>query len=178
MREKRKINKLKYILSSIVMLIVAGYLVNLGIISRINKNIIAPSETNSDWKMYENAEYNVRFKYPQELSIKEDTDIAPNSWKIFLYEEGGTPHTLFSVQTKLKDEEVDDDYRSFMRQLVTFMLEDPRTISMSLEMIFVTKSLERIGDHAKNISEGVIYTVSGEDVRHEPIEKIIKTLNS
>ena len=83
-----------------------------------------------------------------------------------------------TINVLKKDEEVDDDYRSFMRQLVTFMLEDPRTISMSLEMIFVTKSLERIGDHAKNISEGVIYTVSGEDVRHEPIEKIIKTLNS
>jgi phosphate transport system protein len=83
-----------------------------------------------------------------------------------------------TINVLKKDEEVDYDYRSFMRQLVTFMLEDPRTISMSLEMIFVTKSLERIGDHAKNISEGVIYTVSGEDVRHEPIEKIIKTLNS
>ena len=83
-----------------------------------------------------------------------------------------------TINVLKKDEEVDDDYRSFMRQLVTFMLEDPRTISMSLEMIFVTKSLERIGDHAKNISEAVIYTVSGEDVRHEPIEKIIKTLNS
>ena len=83
-----------------------------------------------------------------------------------------------TINVLKKDEEVDDDYRSFMRQLVTFMLEDPRTISMSLEMIFVSKSLERIGDHAKNISEGVIYTVSGEDVRHEPIEKIIKKLNS
>ena len=102
------------------MLIVAGYLVNLGIISRINKNIIAPSETNSDWKMYENAEYNVRFKYPQELSIKEDTDIAPNSWKIFLYEEGGTPHTLFSVQTKLKDEEVDDSTSAKPEDVKTF----------------------------------------------------------
>ena len=60
-----------------------------------------------------------------------------------------------TINVLKKDEEVDDDYRSFMRQLVTFMLEDPRTISMSLEMIFVTKSLERIGDHAKNISEAV-----------------------
>ena len=71
-----------------------------------------------------------------------------------------------------KDQEVDDEYRAFMRQLLTYMLEDPRTISISLELMFIAKSLERIGDHAKNISQTVIYTVKGKDVRHSTIKEI------
>jgi len=71
-----------------------------------------------------------------------------------------------------KDQEVDDEYRAFMRLLLTYMLEDPRTISISLELMFIAKSLERIGDHAKNISQTVIYTVKGKDVRHATINEI------
>lgn len=71
-----------------------------------------------------------------------------------------------------KDQEVDDEYRAYMRQLLTYMLEDPRTISISLELMFIAKSLERIGDHAKNISQTVIYTVKGKDVRHATIKEI------
>ena len=76
-----------------------------------------------------------------------------------------------------KDKQVDDDYRSTMRELLTFMLEDPRTISMSLESMFIAKSLERIGDHAVNISQSVIYTVKGKDVRHSSIKEIKKELS-
>ena len=64
-----------------------------------------------------------------------------------------------------------------MRQLLTFMLEDPRTISMSLESMFIAKSLERIGDHAVNISQSVIYTVKGKDVRHSSLKEIKKELS-
>jgi len=71
-----------------------------------------------------------------------------------------------------KDQEVDDEYRAYMRQLLTYMLEDPRTISISLELMFIAKSLERIGDHTKNISQTVIYTVKGKDVRHATIKEI------
>ena len=80
--------------------------------------------------------------------------------------------TTETIEVLEKDKEVDEEYRSHMRQLLTYMLEDPRTISMSLELMFVTKSLERIGDHAKNITQSVIYTVKGTDVRHSSIKEI------
>ena len=76
------------------------------------------------------------------------------------------------VEVLEKDKEVDEEYRSHMRELLTYMLEDPRTISISLELMFVTKSLERIGDHTKNISQSVMYTVKGTDVRHSSIKEI------
>ncbi|MCU0803567.1 MAG: phosphate signaling complex protein PhoU [Burkholderiales bacterium] len=67
------------------------------------------------------------------------------------------------------DDEVDDRFRAILRQLLTYMIEDPRTISPALETIFVAKALERIGDHAKNISEYLIYMIKGKDVRHLPV---------
>ena len=65
-----------------------------------------------------------------------------------------------------EDHELDDEFRGVLRQLITHMMEDPRTISVSLETIWVAKGIERIGDHAKNVAEQVIYIVKGTDVRH------------
>ena len=64
------------------------------------------------------------------------------------------------------DEEIDQHFKSIVRQLVTYMMEDPRTISTAIDVIFIAKSIERIGDHAKNIAEDVIYIAKGRDVRH------------
>ena len=66
----------------------------------------------------------------------------------------------------LADEEIDHEYRAAMRTSVTFMMEDPRTISAALDTVWVAKAIERIGDHAKNIAEYVIYIVEGKDIRH------------
>jgi phosphate transport system protein len=78
----------------------------------------------------------------------------------------------YAAQVVRQDELVDEEFRTIMRYLITFMMEDPRTISTALEILFVAKAIERIGDHAKNMSEYVIYMVKGKDVRHVTVEEI------
>ena len=73
-----------------------------------------------------------------------------------------------------QDREVDAGFKAAMRQLITYMMEDPRTISSSLDLLFVARSIERIGDHAKNISEYVVYLVKGRDVPHIGLEAMEK----
>ena len=81
-----------------------------------------------------------------------------------------------ALQVVKQDRGVDDEFRSILRQLITFMMEDPRTISRCLETLFVAKAIERIGDHAKNMAEYVVYMVEGRDVRHTRDESHIEGL--
>ena len=77
----------------------------------------------------------------------------------------------------LKDDDlIDQEFDGFVRKLVTYMMEDPRTISASLDLLFLAKAIERIGDHAKNIAEFIIYIVKGADVRHTSMEEIESAL--
>ncbi len=76
-----------------------------------------------------------------------------------------------------EDDLIDQEFGGFVRKLVTYMMEDPRTISASLDLLFLAKAVERIGDHAKNIAEFIIYIVKGADVRHaspQQIESVLK----
>jgi phosphate transport system protein len=71
-----------------------------------------------------------------------------------------------------EDDLIDKEFDGFVRKLITYMMEDPRMISPSLDLLFLAKAIERIGDHAKNIAEFIIYVVKGEDIRHSSMEKI------
>lgn len=74
-----------------------------------------------------------------------------------------------ALQLIAQDAIIDHEFRSIMRNLITFMMEDPRTISAALDTLWVAKAIERIGDHAKNIAEYVIYVVEGKDIRHTKV---------
>ena len=77
-----------------------------------------------------------------------------------------------AIEVVARDEEIDAMFHSIMRQLISYMMEDPRTISPALEIVFIAKSIERIGDHATNIAESVVQMVKGKDVRHATAEEI------
>ena len=77
-----------------------------------------------------------------------------------------------AAQVVSNDEAIDSAFLSILRQLISYMMEDPRTISAALEIVFIAKSIERIGDHAKNVAENVVHVVKGKDVRHATAEQI------
>ncbi|MBU3650045.1 MAG: phosphate signaling complex protein PhoU [Limnohabitans sp.] len=81
-----------------------------------------------------------------------------------------------AVRILREDDQIDQAFDGFVRKLITYMMEDPRTISAGLDLLFVAKAIERIGDHAKNIAEFIIYIVKGEDVRHTPLAMVESTL--
>ena len=80
--------------------------------------------------------------------------------------------TRAAVAILKEDDLIDEEFDGFVRKLVTYMMEDPRTISASLDLLFLAKAIERIGDHSKNVAELIIYLVQGKDVRHTSLDQI------
>lgn len=80
--------------------------------------------------------------------------------------------TKAAVAILKEDDLIDREFDGFVRKLITYMMEDPRTISASLDLLFLAKAIERIGDHAKNIAEFIIYVVKGADVRHTTMDQV------
>jgi len=91
-------------------------------------------------------------------------------------------YARLDVEAALKvvrdDQDTDNEYHDLMRMLITYMMEDPRKISEVLDVIWAARALERIGDHAKNIGEYVIYLVKGKDVRHLELNEVEKNVLS
>lgn len=77
-----------------------------------------------------------------------------------------------AVEVLRQDNQIDQEFEGLMRKLITFMMEDPRTISSAIDLIFVAKAIERVGDHAKNLAEVIIYVVKGTDVRHNSVDTV------
>jgi phosphate transport system protein len=77
-----------------------------------------------------------------------------------------------ALEVLKQDDQIDQEFDGLMRKLITYMMEDPRTISASIDLVFVAKAIERIGDHAKNLAEVIIYVVKGTDVRHNPVAAV------
>jgi phosphate transport system protein len=80
--------------------------------------------------------------------------------------------TAKALEVLKQDDQIDQEFEGLMRKLITYMMEDPRTISASIDLVFVAKAIERVGDHAKNLAEAIIYIVKGTDVRHTSMENV------
>jgi phosphate transport system protein len=77
-----------------------------------------------------------------------------------------------AIEVLRQDNQIDQEFEGLLRKLITFMMEDPRTISSSIDLVVVAKAIERVGDHAKNLAEQIIYIVKGTDVRHNSVDSI------
>ncbi len=80
--------------------------------------------------------------------------------------------TAKALEVLKQDDQIDQEFEGLLRKLITYMMEDPRTISASIDLVFVAKAIERVGDHAKNLAEAIIYVVKGTDVRHTSMENV------
>ena len=111
-----------------------------------------------------------RMRLPvSDLSFEADLAIAQLRKALDAFARLDTAHALEVLRA---DDQIDREFDGLMRKLITYMMEDPRTISASIDLIFVAKAIERVGDHAKNLAEAIIYVVKGTDVRHTSVDDV------
>jgi phosphate transport system protein len=108
-----------------------------------------------------------------DLSFEADLAIAQLRKALDAFARLDTAHALEVLRA---DDQIDREFDGLMRKLITYMMEDPRTISASIDLIFVAKAIERVGDHAKNLAEAIIYVVKGTDVRHTSVEAVAEAV--
>jgi len=118
-----------------------------------------------------------RLQTPRFFEIKRASDLALDMLRRSL-DAFARLDIAAAAQVVRKDIELDEQFSSIIRQLISYMMEDPRTISISIEILFVAKAIERIGDHSKNMAEYVVYLVKGKDVRHVTLEEIEREASS
>jgi phosphate transport system protein len=118
-----------------------------------------------------------RLQTPRFFEIKRAADLALDMLRRSL-DSFARLDVAAAAQVVREDMELDEQFRSIIRQLISYMMEDPRTISVSIEILFVAKAIERIGDHSKNMAEYVVYLVKGKDVRHVTLEEIERTAST
>ncbi len=104
-----------------------------------------------------------------DLSVESDLAIAQLRKALDAFARLDTAQALEVLRA---DDQIDREFEGLLRKLITYMMEDPRTISASIDMIFVAKAIERVGDHAKNLAEAIIYVVKGTDVRHSSVDAV------
>jgi phosphate transport system protein len=119
---------------------------------------------------------NDRIAIPRYSEIKYMSDIALKMLRTSLDSFARVDPSSAAAVAR-QDMEVDEEFHLIARHLITYMMEDPRNISLFIDLMFVVKAIERIGDHAKNISEYVVYMVKGKDVRHTTLEQLEKELS-
>ena len=112
-----------------------------------------------------------RLSSVRSLEIARVAELAENNLQLAL-DAFARLDVAAAAQVVSNDEAIDYAFGSILRQLISYMMEDPRTITPALEIVFIAKSIERIGDHAKNIAENVVHVVKGKDVRHATAEQI------
>ena len=111
-----------------------------------------------------------RLRLPvSDLSFEAELAIAQLRKALNAFARLDTAHALEVLRA---DDQIDREFEGLMRKLITYMMEDPRTISASIDLIFVAKAIERVGDHAKNLAEAIIYVVKGADVRHSSVDAV------
>src|SRR6478672_10994486 len=112
-----------------------------------------------------------RLSSVRSLEIARVAELAENNLQLAL-DAFARLDVAAAAQVVSNDEAIDYAFGSILRQLISYMMEDPRTITPALEIVFIAKSIERIGDHAKNVAENVVHVVKGKDVRHATAEQI------